>query len=61
MKIGEPFRKLHFLTIDRYCILYHIDQRDEALQKLGELLNINYTENPGGTVTVPPVARRMSA
>ncbi len=28
------------------------DQRDEALQKLGELLNINYTENPGGTVTV---------
>ncbi|MBI5364841.1 MAG: flagellar hook-associated protein FlgK [Planctomycetes bacterium] len=28
------------------------DQRDEALKKLGELLNINYTENPGGTVTV---------
>lgn len=28
------------------------DQRDEALKKLGELLNISYTENPGGTVTV---------
>jgi hypothetical protein len=25
----------HFLTIDRYCILYHIDQRDEALTVLG--------------------------
>lgn len=25
----------HFLTIDRYCILYHIDRRDEALTVLG--------------------------
>ena len=25
----------HFLTIDRYCILHHIDQRDEALTVLG--------------------------
>lgn len=28
------------------------DQRDEALNELGKLLNISYTENPGGTVTV---------
>lgn len=28
------------------------DQRDEALRQLGELMNISYSENPGGTVTV---------